>query len=101
LKTLQISINTDIYTKSSIEGYTEKLNEIVNSMNEIDNHHNILKNPNIIDCQNCLTLLAEIIGDLYNVLEENTIDRFKRQHFVTKIRDLIKNVSECETRLKN
>ena len=101
LESLQRRINSEVsFEEKVISKYADLVTSCVNSLNTIIEYQKALTTGPIIDCEKCVTLLSDMRGALYKVIEERSYASFKKQTFIINISEALKVVSQHEANLK-
>lgn len=99
---LQQEINGEFqFSEAIIYSYIESLNSVNHILGNINSQQQNIGCDVIIECGKLITLLEEIDGDLHNVATQKSFTSFPKQHFNSKIGELITSISDCEAKLKS
>ena len=100
LSELQGLVNDGDYNKVTLTDFTDKINQCVNIISNIDNKQIIMNNGIIIDCGKCLTLLKELEDEFSRIMDGNLYSDFKRSSSNKKVSGIIAAVQKCDAELK-
>lgn len=101
LQALQATIiKQSIVSEDVINAYINTITDAGHTFNIITYHQQNLTCEAVIDCKKLLTLQGQILGDLYQIINDKSFVSFPKQKFIQNIGDLISDVSLCETILK-